>query len=188
MIVLETDETREHEFARIMRLAGVALYHSRIPMVAEIRPDTLACMEQDLPVSARLLPPSLDFDVIGFGCTSASTVIGSENVVRAMQTVFPNARASDPLAAIIAACRQLGARRLGFVTPYIPEVSAAMRGKLEQAGYEIAGFGSFEEGNDRIVARLPRHRSLLPSSRSRRNSPVTRSLSPVPTCGASVSS
>ena len=47
VIVLETDETLEHEFSRIMNLHGVALYHSRIPMVPEIRPDTLARMEQD---------------------------------------------------------------------------------------------------------------------------------------------
>lgn len=154
VIVLETDETLEPEFSRMMALEGVALYHSRIPMVPEVRPDTLAKMENDLPASARLLPPSLDFDVIGYGCTSASTVIGSENVARAIQTVFPGALVSDPLAAIIAAGRELGATRLGFITPYVPEVSARMCQRLVDAGFEITGFGSFEEGNDRVVARI----------------------------------
>ena len=160
VIVLETDETLEHEFSRIMDLAGVALYHSRIPMVPEVRPDTLIQMEKDLPASARLLPPSLRFDAIGFGCTSASTVIGSENVAHAVKTVCPDTQVTNPLAAIIAAGRHLGARKLGFVTPYIPEVSAGMRAKLEDAGFEIAGFGSFEEGNDRVVARIT-ERSIL---------------------------
>jgi maleate isomerase len=123
-------------------------------MVPEIRPDTLAKMEHDLPASARLLPPSLSFDAIGFGCTSASTVIGSENVARAVQSVCPGAKVTNPLAAIIAAAQSLGAKRLGFVTPYVPEVSAKMRQKLEEAGFKIAGFGSFEEGNDRVVARI----------------------------------
>ncbi len=154
VIVLETDETLESEFARIMALPGVALYQSRIPMAPEVRQDTLARMERDIPASARLLPPSLDFDVIGFGCTSASTVIGSENIARAVQTVCPKAHVTNPLAAIIAACRHLGAVKLGFVTPYVADVSAGMRAKLEQAGLEIAGFGSFEEGNDPIVARI----------------------------------
>ncbi|MGB3278802.1 MAG: aspartate/glutamate racemase family protein [Pseudorhodobacter sp.] len=154
VIVLETDETLEPEFAKVMALDGVALYHSRIPMVPEIRPETLARMEEDLPASARLLPPSLDFDVIGYGCTSASTVIGSKNVARAIQTVFPNAKVSDPLAAIIAAGHHRGAKRLGFITPYVPEVSGQMRQKLEDAGFEIAAFGSFEEGNDQVVARI----------------------------------
>lgn len=154
VIVLETDETLEPEFARMMAQEGVALYHSRIPMVPEIRPETLARMQADLPASARLLPSSLDFDVIGYGCTSASTVIGSAKVAEAVQAVLPRAKVTDPLAAIIAAGRALGAVRLGFVTPYLPEVSAQMRQKLEAAGFEIAGFGSFEEKDDRVVARI----------------------------------
>ncbi len=154
VIVLETDETLEAEFCRIIRRAEVALYHSRIAMVPEIRPETLMRMEQDLPASARLLPPALQFDAIGFGCTSASTVIGSQRVAAAVQTVCPSAQVTDPLAAVIAAGRAMGIKRFGFVTPYVPEVSMKMRQRLEGAGFEIAGFGSFEEGNDRVVARI----------------------------------
>jgi maleate isomerase len=154
VIVLETDETLEWEFARMIAHEDVALYHSRIPMVAEIQPDTLARMETDLPAATRLLPPTLDFDVIGYGCTSAATVIGSDRVAARVQQVFPRARVTDPLAAIIAATRSLGAVRIGFLTPYVPEVSQRMRQKLQDAGLEIASFGSFEESNDHTVARI----------------------------------
>lgn len=154
VIVLETDETLEHEFAQMMDLEGVALYHSRIPMVAEIKPETLAQMEADLPASVQLLPKSLSFDVIGYGCTSASTVIGSDKVAAAIKSICPTAQVTDPLAAIIAAGKHLGAQRLGFVTPYVAEVSAQMRGKLEDVGFTITAFGSFEEGNDQVVARI----------------------------------
>lgn len=154
VIVLATDETLEPEFARMMDLEHVALYHTRIPMVPEINPETLAQMEQALPAAAGLLPTSLGFDVIGYGCTSAATVIGSGNVARAIQSVFPAAQVTDPLAAIIAAGQSLAATRLGFITPYLPEVSQQMRQKLEQAGFQIAAFASFEEGDDRVVARI----------------------------------
>jgi len=154
VVVLETDETLEPEFARIMNLPSVALYHSRIPMVSEICSDTLAKMERDLPASAGLLPSALDFDVIGYGCTSGSTVIGSHNIARGIQSVFPAAKVTDPFAAIIAAGKALKAKRIGFLTPYLPEVSHHMRLKLEQAGFEIVTFGSFEEGDDRTVARI----------------------------------
>lgn len=154
VIVLETDETLEPEFARMTDIDGVALYHSRIPMVSDITNETLAQMENDLPASAKMFPPSLDFDVIGYGCTSASTVIGSENVARAVQSVFPNAQVTNPLAALIAAGQSLGAKRLGFITPYVPAVSQRMRDALEDVGFEIAAFGSFEEGDDRVVARI----------------------------------
>lgn len=154
VIVLEADETLEPEFSRMMNLDGVALHHSRIPMVPEVRADTLARMEADLPASARLLPRSHGFDVIGYGCTSAATVIGSENVARAIRTVIPSAQVTDPLAAIISAGRTLKATRLGFLTPYLPEVSRRMRQRLGDAGFEISGFGSFEEEDDRVVARI----------------------------------
>ena len=154
VIVLETDETLEPEFSRMIRGEGLALYHSRIPMVAEIREDTLAQMLTDLPAAAGLLPSSLRFDVIGYGCTSASSVIGSDRVASAVNTVFPGCRVTNPLAGLIAACQSLGVRRVGFVTPYVPEVSARMRGRLEDAGIDIAAFGSFEEGDDRVVARI----------------------------------
>jgi len=153
-IVLSTDETLEPEFARMTALDGVALYHSRIPMVAEINTDTLQQMEHDLPASAQLLPTSLDFDVIGYGCTSAATVIGQAGVARAINSVFPQAKVTDPLTAIIAAANALGAKRLGFITPYIPDVSSRMRHKLDEAGFEIVAFGSFEESDDRVVARI----------------------------------
>ncbi|NIZ60686.1 Asp/Glu racemase [Sedimentitalea sp. CY04] len=153
-IVLSTDETLEPEFAQMTALDGVALYHSRIPMVTEIRADTLQQMERDLPASARLLPSSLDFDVIGYGCTSAATVIGQAGVARAINSIFPQAKVTDPLTAIIAAANALGAKRLGFITPYIPDVSLRMRNKLEGAGFEIVAFGSFEESDDRVVARI----------------------------------
>jgi len=154
VVVLEADETLEPEFSRVMALDGVALYHSRVPMVPEVRPDTLARMEADLPEAARMFPPAPAFDVIGYGCTSAATVIGSEAVAAAVQKARPTAQVTDPLAAIIAAGRALGVRRLGFLTPYIPQLSARMGERLCDAGFEIAAFGSFEEADDRVVARI----------------------------------
>ena len=164
VIVLETDETLEPEFAHMTDLAAVALYHSRIPMAPEITPDTLGRMERDLPESVKLLPPALAFDVIGYGCTSGATVIGAQNVARAVQSVHPETRVTDPLSAILAAGAALKAGRLGFITPYLPEVSQQMRGKLEEGGFSIAAFGSFEEGDDRVVARIS-EASILAAAR-----------------------
>lgn len=154
IIVLETDETLEHEFRQIMTAQGLAFYVSRIAMAAQVSSDTLARMEADLPASARLLPPSLSYDAVGFGCTSAATVIGSGRVADAVTSVCPGAKVTDPLAAIMAALNALGARRLGFVTPYVAEVSARMRERLEEGGFQIVGFGSFDEGSDPVVARI----------------------------------
>ena len=154
LIVLQTDETIEKELAQLLVQPGTALYHNRIPMRDDVSAETLAQMEIDLPASASLFPRGLKLDVIGYGCTSASTVIGQDGVAAAINKSCPNTHVTDPISATIAACHALGVKKLGFVTPYVADVSAAMRGLLEQNGLEITGFGSFEEDQDPVVARI----------------------------------
>ena len=154
LIVLQTDETIESEFAKILPKDGVVLYHSRIPMCNEVNSDTLKQMQMDIPTSAGLLPPALKFDVIGYGCTSGATVIGPQAVCDAIQKAHPEAKVTDPLSAIIAACEALNVKKLGFLTPYVAEVSAQMREKLETSGRSVVAFGSFEESEDRVVAKI----------------------------------
>ncbi|WP_350333502.1 maleate cis-trans isomerase family protein [Coralliovum pocilloporae] len=154
LIALSTDETLEWELNRMADADGLALYTSRIPMVPSITSDTLRQMRADLPTAASLLPSSVPFDVIGYGCTSASTVIGPDGVRDAIREIFPDVQVTNPISSTIAACTALGIKRLGFVTPYVAEVSAAMRSLLEENGLTISAFGSFEEGDDRVVARI----------------------------------
>ncbi len=154
LIVLQADETIEPEFRSLVDLEGVVLYHSRVPSGAEVTPESLAAMQAEIPAAVRLLPPTARFDVIGYACTSGATIIGEAAVAAAIRSVRPGVSTSDPLTATKAACRALGVRRLGFVTPYVAEVSAAMRRNLEEAGLEIAAFGSFEESEEAVVARI----------------------------------
>ena len=152
LVVLQNDETIEAECRRMLDLPGVALHCSRIPCAAEISPESLSATRADLPRAAALLPAGLDAG--GYACTSGATVIGEGEVERLFRTAHANARVSNPLTAAKAALEVLGVRRLAFVSPYMPEVSAAMRGALESRGMQIAGFGSFEENDERVVARI----------------------------------
>ena len=154
LIILQTDETIESEFSKILPKDGVALYHSRIPMCNEVNSDTLKQMQIAIPASAGLLPPALLFDVIGYGCTSGACLIGPDAVRDAVQQAHPEAKVTDPMSAIIAACEALGVKKLGFLTPYVAEVSAQMREKLEASGYSVAAFSSFEETEDKVVAKI----------------------------------
>ena len=153
LIVLPADETLETEMRGFLPEGDVALYHSRINMPPEVTTETLASMAAALPAAVAMLPESR-LDVIGYGCTSGATVIGPEGVRNRVREVHPEAEVTDPISATIAACRALGVRRLGFVTPYVESVSAAMRALLIENGLEIAAFASFEEGDDRVVARI----------------------------------
>ena len=153
LIVLREDETIEGEFRRMLDLPGVSLFCSRIACAAEISPRSLAAMRTELPRAAELLP-SAGMAAVGYGCTSGATVIGAAEVARLIHLARPQARICDPLTAACMALEALNVRRLAFVTPYAPAVSAAMRAALESHGAAIAGFASFEESDDRVVARI----------------------------------
>ena len=154
IIVLQSDETLEAEFRTIFDVNGVALFHTRIPMMPDVTPLTLLQMEHDLPQAAALLPTARPLDVVGYGCTSGATVIGAENVAAAVQSIHPGAKVTDPITAVMAACRQFGVSQIGLVTPYIATVSAAMRALLEENQISVGAFGSFEQVEDAVVARI----------------------------------
>lgn len=154
VIVLQNDETLESEVSPTIQRSGAALYHSRIPCAREVTAETLAQMEADLPFAASLLPSACEMDVVGYACTSGATVIGPKKIAAAIHQHHPNAKTTDPITAVTAACHHLGAKRLGFVTPYVAEVSAAMQALLEKSGFTISAFGSFEQSEEAVVARI----------------------------------
>ena len=161
LIVLQSDETLENEMRWLLPARDLALYHSRIRMPATVSPETLATMEAELPGATGMLP-EIDFDVIGYGCTSGATVIGPDGIASGIRKARKVNHVCDPISSVIASCRALGVQKLGFVTPYVANVSAAMRALLEENGLTIAAFASFEEGDDRVVARISQ-RSILSS-------------------------
>ena len=61
---------------------------------------------------------------------------------------------SDPVTALIAACRHLGIKHLGLVSPYVAPVSAKLRAVLEDAGINTPLFASFDEPLEANVARI----------------------------------
>lgn len=160
LIVLETDETIEHEFGRILHEPDISMYHSRIPMRSAVTAETLAEMEGALPHAVGLLPRAAGLDVVGYGCTSGATVIGSEAVAKQVNAVLPDVKVTDPIDSILTACVALRVESVAFLTPYEPDVSARMRQKLEGAGCRIVEFASFLEQDDRVVAKIS-ERSIL---------------------------
>lgn len=154
VVVLQKDETLEPELRSVFADEDVGLYHSRIPSDEEITPDTLQAMATEIPRALQLLPVTRPLDVVAYACTSASTVIGQAKVAAMIKEAHPSAAATDPISAVIAACRHLGVKRLGLLTPYTIEVSAAMQALLESAGLTIASFASFEQSSDPLVARI----------------------------------
>jgi len=161
LIVLQTDETIEDEIRRLVDVEGVLLHCTRIPSDPEVVPDTLAAMAAELPAAADMLP-HVDLGAVGYGCTSGATIIGPERVAELIRSARPGDEAgsfartpiTEPLTAVRAACDALGMRRLGFVSPYEPRVTTAMREALTAGGLNVTAFGSFGEAEEYRVARI----------------------------------
>jgi maleate isomerase len=155
LIVLATDFTIEHEWRQIMTgLEGVALYESRIFNEAQITPETLRAMEPRIASAADIILPGSELDVVAYGCTSASMAIGEEKVFTNIRSVRPAVQCTTPITAAFAAFRAFAANRIGVLTPYRADVNRIVADYIRARGFDVPVFGSFNEENDGIVARI----------------------------------
>lgn len=154
LVVLATDHTIEYEWRKMLNVEGVAFFESRIFNSAEISPDTLAEMEGGIAAAVALIRPGEKIDVLAFGCTSASMVIGEERVFECMRQARPNAKCTTPITAARVAFETMGTKRIALLTPYVRQINEAMAAYLEARGIQVVAMGSFEHGNDNEVARI----------------------------------
>ncbi len=154
LLVLETDQTVEWEFRRLLPPGGVALYEVRLHNDPVITPDSLKAMEQELAPAARLLPQAVDLAAIGYACTSGSMVMGEDVVSRQIRGVRPTAKISNPVSAALAAFRALKVSRVALLTPYLAEINLSLRANFQRLGLSIPVMGSFNEADDNVVARI----------------------------------
>lgn len=154
LLVLESDQTMEWEFRALTDLPGVSVYHSRLANEVTVTPETLARMEAELPVAASLLPGYMGFNSIGYGCTSASTIIGEDRVTEIIESIHPGVPSTNPLTAAKAAMAALDVKRLGLLTPYSPDVTEAMQAKFVETGIAVPLVGSFYEESDLVVGKI----------------------------------
>ena len=120
----------------------------------DLKGETLRAMEGDIAGTTRLLLPGSPFDVIAYGCTSASMVIGEERVMELVREVRPEAKTTTPVTAARAAFAALGMKRIALLTPYIQEINDMMRAYFEGRGVPVPVMGSYNIVDDTAVARL----------------------------------
>lgn len=154
VIVLGSDHTIEHEFRSFLDIEGVAFYQSRIRNSSTITPETLADMEQRIPECADVILKGVPLDVVAYGCTSASMVIGEERVFEKIRESRPEAECTTPITAAFAAFEALGARNLAVLTPYRQDVNDKVAEYIEARGFNVVAFGSFNEEDDNRAAKI----------------------------------
>ena len=154
LIVLQVDETIEGEFREAFRTSKNQIFVTRIPSGLEVTAKTLSSMEDHISASAKLLPQSREFSVIGYGCTSASAIIGSEKISDLIKSGCSTREVTNPLLAATEYAKHLGVTNLALLSPYIEEVNTPLRKAFEIKGLSTETFGTFGEGQEEKVARI----------------------------------
>ncbi len=153
LVVLQADETLEQDLRRLIA-PGLEYLVTRVPSGEEVTPDTLAAMEAHLTAATALLPRGARFAALAYACTSGAAQIGPARVAELLQRAAEAPAVTDPVTALIAACRHLGLRRLALLSPYTAVVSDRLRHVLDGAGIATPVFGSFEVAEEARVVRI----------------------------------
>jgi maleate isomerase len=154
LVVLATDQTMEHEFRALIDLPGVAFYESRLYNDAEIRPETLRAIGPRIAPSVALILPGIPLDVVAFGCTSATMTLGEEAVFAEIRKARPNIACTTPVTAALAAFGALGAKAIGLLSPYAPDINASLVASFRARGIDVAAVATFDRRDDRDAARI----------------------------------
>ena len=154
VVVLQSEETLEDEFRYFLRDRRVVLHHTRIPSGEAVTFESLSNMESHLADAVGLFPATAKFDVIGYACTSASSVIGEERITELIAAARPNTVSTNPATAAKAALDALGVRRVALLTPYNVAVTRDIVRMFEKGGFEVIDVFTFDEETEERVARI----------------------------------
>lgn len=154
LVALAGNQTTEFEFRQMLAVDGVAFYTARVKDSMIITPETLRETQSFVAEAAALILPGIPLDVVAFTCTSAAMVNGEEAVFAKIREARPGVPCTTPITGALAALRALGVERVALLTPYVEEINAMMRAYIEARGVAVPVMGSFNNGNDREVARI----------------------------------
>lgn len=154
MVILATDHTTEVDFARMVASERIGVYVSRIHYANPVTPENLRAMQPSLTTGAALILPDEELDAVMYSCTSASVVIGDDEVAAAIRKAKPGVPVVTPTAAAVLGLRALGAKHISVLTPYTPATSRPMADYFAGLGFAIDRFTCLGLTDDREMARI----------------------------------
>lgn len=154
LIALATDHTTERDFARLCDPDEVGVYVNRIAYANPTTPENLRRTGPLLAEAAAEILPDERLDVLAYGCTAASVVLGDEAVAHHLRTGKPDVSCVTPTSAAFAAFRALGVTRISLLTPYSQEVTQKLETYFAANGFDIVSYTALGFDDDRQMARI----------------------------------
>ena len=137
LIVLATDAVLERDFSLMRPDASLEIYVNRIAFANPTTRENLLAMAPRLRETAALLLPGQKLDAIAYGCTSGTALIGYDTVARSIREAKPGVAVATPSHSAMLALKELGARRIGMLAPYVESVTRAVVDCFEAGGFEV---------------------------------------------------
>ena len=149
LIALATDLTIEGDALRLMP-PGCRLHVTRIAFQNPTTAENLRQTGPRLAEAAALLVPGVALKGVGFGCTSASAVLG-QGVQDALGARAP---VSTPTSGALRGFQALGVSRVALMTPYLPETADLVGDHFAANGLDVVSRRSMGQADDRDMALL----------------------------------
>lgn len=149
LVALATDMTIEGDAVRLMP-PGTRLHVTRIAFDNPTTEENLRRTGPRLRDAVDLLVPGVDLAGIGFGCTSASAVLGDQ-----MDRLAGHRGAvTTPMGGALRAMAALGVGRVALMTPYLAATTDLVGDHFEAHGIAVLGRASMGHADDRDMALL----------------------------------
>ncbi|MCB4457336.1 maleate cis-trans isomerase family protein [Leisingera sp. McT4-56] len=152
-VLLATEQTIEDDMF-LLRPDGVGVHFARAWIGDSITVDSLSRHAGDLARAASTLLPDGSLDVICYGCTSGSLVIGEDRVAAELNKGAPRAKATSLITAVLEALRAVGAKRVAVATPYLDEINDQEVQYLKRAGFQVTQIQGLQLEKDSDMIRV----------------------------------
>src|SRR5260370_26681327 len=148
LVALATDHVCELDLRQVIPQDRWPLYVSRIAFAPEITVATLGAMRDGITGAAELILAGWRIDVIAYGCTSGTMVIGEDEVFARVRAARPGVACTTPPTAALAALRALKLARIAVLTPYTEGVNRLVRRYLYLRVVADAALCAFHKTSD----------------------------------------
>ena len=136
LVQLSTDHTLERDWSSL-KGSQAEVFSTRVHYSSHLNSQELESIASRLSEASKLIAVGMDMDVMAFGCTSASIVIGEERISKLLTSGRGNVPTTNPWSAALKAFRFLSAKRIGVFSPYPSEINRILYDQLLSHGFHV---------------------------------------------------
>ncbi len=171
LVQLSTDHVLEPDLTKLTGTQARVL-SNRVFSDSLLNSSSLYDISKRIQQSASLIAQGLALDVMMFGCTSATLMIGESEIAKYLTADHPNIPTTNPWTAAKAVFHTLNVSKIAVLSPYPTSVNYELYTQLRNAGFTVTDFASFSIKQDIYVPKIAKEsiffalENILPHSQA----------------------